>query len=218
MDLVVGRTVFSLVVIGIQQQNGAREHVHDVRRCVAHDHGRGKAVGQFAFGIQHGDEAVELILRRKFAHEQQIRHFLVAEATVAAFSQQVVHVVPPITQRPVVGYLLIVRHHVAMHVRDVRHAGDHAGAIGVAQATLHVELVVVRRIDGVDRLEVLVERELLFLFLGLDVAHKHNLSVANARLGPLPGWSDTPDRLRTRPRRQCIKYGWQQEKEGSSLA
>ena len=49
-----------------------------------------------------------------------------------------------------------------MHVRDVRKPSDHARAIGVAQTAFHVELLVLSRLDGIDRLEVLVQRNVLF--------------------------------------------------------
>ena len=49
-----------------------------------------------------------------------------------------------------------------MNVGDVRKTRDDARAVGVAQAALHVELVVARGFDGVDRLEVLVQSDLAF--------------------------------------------------------
>ena len=166
VDLVLRRAVLGLVVVGVQQQDGAREHVHDVGRRVAHDHGRGEAVGQLALSVQHGHEAIKQLARGQLAHEQQIRHFLVVEAALGAAVQQIVYVVAPVAQRALVRALLVIGDHVAVHVRDVRQARHHAGAVGVAQAALHVELLVERRVDGVDVPEILVERKLLLVVHG----------------------------------------------------
>lgn len=68
-----------------------------------------KPSGQFALGIERGDEAVELLLCGQLAHEQQVRHLLEVEAAIGhAGVQQVVHVVAAIAQHTLVGYLLAV--------------------------------------------------------------------------------------------------------------
>ena len=109
VDLVMSRTILGVRVVGVQQQDGALQHVHDVGRGVAHDHRGGEAVGQFALGIERGDEAVELLLCGQLAHEQQVRHLLEVEAAIGhAGVQQVVHVVAAIAQHTLVGYLLAV--------------------------------------------------------------------------------------------------------------
>ena len=105
----MSRAILGVRVVGVQQQDGALQHVHDVGRGVAHDHRGGEAVGQFALGIERGDEAVELLLCGQLAHEQQVRHLLEVEAAIGhAGVQQVVHVVAAIAQHTLVGYLLAV--------------------------------------------------------------------------------------------------------------
>ena len=165
MNLVMRRAILRVLIVRVQQQNGAREHVHDVGRRVAHNHGGSEPVGQLALGVEHRDEPVELVLRGQFAHKQQICHLFEVEAALGSIgSQQVVHIVSAIAKASLVGDLLVVRHHVAMDVRNIRESGDDPRAVSVAQAALYIVLVVVGRVDGIDRFEVLVEGDLpLFL-------------------------------------------------------
>ena len=60
-----------------------------------------------------------------------------------------------------------------MHVGDVGHAREHARAVGVAQAALHIVGGIQRRIDGVHLVEVLVQAHAASLVVadldGLDL-------------------------------------------------
>ena len=112
-------------------------------------------------GIDLGHETVQLLLRGKRPHKQQIGHLLESEAAVGPLvAQQVVYVVAAVGQMALVGHLNIIGHYVAMHVGDIRNASNNARAVGVAQAALHVEALVAAGVHGVDGHEVLVKGKL----------------------------------------------------------
>ena len=170
--LVLGRAILGMLVVRVEKKDGASQHVHDVRRNVAHDHGRREPVGELALRVDHLDEAIELPLRGQLAHEEQVAYLLVAVAAVVRrVAEQIVQIVAAEAQKPVVGALLAVGDDVAVHVGDVRHPREHAGAVGVAQPALHVVALVEARVDRVDLEKVSVEANLkLFLLADLDGA------------------------------------------------
>ena len=150
-DLVVERAVFGIGVIAVEQQDRTRKHVHDVRRRVAHDHGRRKAVGQLTEAVDNGNELAQLLLRGQFAHQQQVRDLFVCKTPVKRCAlQQVADAVAAEREHAFVRTLVSFGKHVAVHVGDIRHACDDARSVGVAQAALHAILLIERRIDGVD--------------------------------------------------------------------
>ena len=134
-DLVVERAVFGI----------------GVRRRVAHDHGRRKAVGQLTEAVDNGNELAQLLLRGQFAHQQQVRDLFVCKTPVKRCAlQQVADAVAAEREHAFVRTLVSFGKHVAVHVGDIRHACDDARSVGVAQAALHAILLIERRIDGVD--------------------------------------------------------------------
>ena len=170
VDLVLGRAVFCIGVIGVQKKNRACEHVHDVGRSVLQDHRCGEAVGQLALRIDRGDEGIELVSRGQLAEKQQVGYLLEAEARRGALlAEQVGDLVAAQAQRTLVRQLVTVGEQIAVHVRDVRHAREHAGAVGIAQASLHAELLVIGWVDVIDSLELLIEIDTL-------VVHARHLS------------------------------------------
>ena len=55
------------------------------------------------------------------------------------------------------GNLVAFVHHVAMNVRDVRNARDHARTVVVAQAAFDRIHVIEGRIDGINRYNIIIE-------------------------------------------------------------
>ena len=87
-DLVLDGSILGVFVVGIQKQDGSSQHVHDVGRGVAHDHGRGETIGQLALSIDGGDIVGKLLLRGKLAHQQQIGHLFIVESAILRINAQ----------------------------------------------------------------------------------------------------------------------------------
>ena len=161
-DLVLDGSILGVFVISVQKQDGSSQHVHDVGRRVAHDHGRGEAIRQFALRVDSGDVIGKLLLRGKLAHQQQVRDLFVVESTIFRVNaQKVVQVIPAKTQLAFVGAFLAIGHDVAMHVGDTRQTRQNAGSVGIAQAALHIVAFVLFSIDRIDALEILVQVDFL---------------------------------------------------------
>ena len=127
-----------------------------------HDDVRREAVGQFALVVDGGHEFLKLRLSGQVAAHQQVRDLFISEPTVVAgAAHQVVDIVTAQRQLTGNGHLLTVGKHVAVNIRDVRYARDDAGAVGVAQAALHIESLVVVGIDAIDLYDVVVELKVL---------------------------------------------------------
>ena len=84
VDLVLGRAVLRVGIVGIQKKNRACEHVHDVGRSVLQDHRCGEAIGQLALRIDRGDEGVELVSRGKLTEKEQVSYLFEAETSRGA--------------------------------------------------------------------------------------------------------------------------------------
>ena len=158
VNLMLRRAVLSALVGRVQAQDGAGEHVHEVRRRAAHDHRCREAVGQLALGIDHLHEAGQTLAGGQLAHEQQVGHLLVGKAALGIqIAQQIIDIVAAQAQASLGWHLLAVGHHITVHVGHVGHARQHAGPIGVAQTALHVVGLIVLGVDGVHLVEVLVQ-------------------------------------------------------------
>ncbi len=174
VNLVLGRAVLGGLVGRVQAQDGTSHHVHEVGRGVHHKRAGRKPVGQLALRIDHFHETVEALLGRQLAHEQQIGHLFESEAARRIqIAQKVVKVVAAQAQRALGRHLLAVGHHVTVNIRDIGHTREHARAVGVAQAALHIVLRIQRRIDSVHLVEVLVQAHAASLVVadldGLDL-------------------------------------------------
>ncbi len=168
VNLVLGGPILGVRVMAVEEEHRSSQHVHDVGRRVAHDHGGGEAVRQLALGVNDLDEGIKLGLRGKLAHKQQIGDFFKGKATIARLvAEEVVEVVAAQAKRALVSQLFAVGDNVAVHVGNIGHAGDHARAVGVAQAALDVIAVVVSRIDAVNLSEFVEQADLLGVF-GVD--------------------------------------------------
>ena len=157
-------------VVGIQKKNRAGQHVHDVRRGVLQDHRCGEAIGQLALRIDRGDEGVKLVSRGQLTEKEQVGYLFEAETSRGALlTEQVGDLVAAQAQRALVRQLVAIGEQIAVHVRDVRHTRENAGAVGIAQASLHAELLVIGWVDAIDFLELLIEIDTL-------VVHARHLS------------------------------------------
>ena len=170
VDLMLGRAVLRVGIVGIQKKNRTGKHVHDVRRGVFQDHRCGEAIGQLALRIDRGDEGVELVSRGQLAEKEQVGYLFEAETSRGALlTEQVGDLVAAQAQRALVRQLVAIGEQIAVHVRDVRHTRENAGAVGIAQASLHAELLVIGWVDAIDSLELLIEIDTL-------VVHARHLS------------------------------------------
>ena len=161
-DFVLDGSILGVFVVGVQKQDGSSQHVHDVGRGVAHDHGRSETIRQLALGIDGGDIVGKLLLRGKLAHQQQIGYFFVVEPAIFRVdAQKVVQVVPAQAQLAFIGAFLAIGHDVAMHVGDARQTRQNTGSVGIAQAALHIVAFVLFSIDRIDALEILVQVDFL---------------------------------------------------------
>ena len=131
--------VLGVVVVGVHPQHTALHLVHDVGR--GRVHGVHKAVGQGAVLGQDLAEAVQLGLVGQAAEQQQPDHFFKDEAVVAVgLLHDLGDVDAPVDQpardRDDMAFLILA---VAHNVADVGQAGQHAGAVRVAQAPLDAQ-------------------------------------------------------------------------------
>ena len=135
-------------IVGVQRQHRPGQLVHHVVAGRLEDHVLGEVGGQLP---EEGQDLAELLQRRRRgqgAEQQQIGRLLIAEAMLVGKAvDQILHVDAPVDQLAGHGDLLTVLHDVAPHVADLGHAGHDAGAVGIAQAPLHVVPLVVGRID-----------------------------------------------------------------------
>ena len=84
------------------------------------------------------------------AREQQVHKLLVTEAALAGSAlDQVVDAVATKRQTTLAGFLVAFVHHVAVDVGDLGDAGNHARAVGVAQAALDVGAFELMWVDAV---------------------------------------------------------------------
>ena len=158
VDLVLGGDEVCILIVGVQQQDAAGEHVHGACRGRVHDQVGHKAVRQVAPLVEHGVESVERGLVGELASDQQEGELLVAKAP---FCRSVVHQVEDVVaaqgQAALIGGLHAVLCGVAVHVADAGDTSDHTRAVRVAQTSLDVELGVVVGGDVLVRAEVLIE-------------------------------------------------------------
>ena len=117
MYLVLGRALLGVRIVGVQVQNGARQHVHQVARRYGHERIGGEAVGQLALGIYGGHEAVEALLVGQVAHQQQVAQLLEREAPLGTLlAEQVVQLVAAQAQRAFGWHLHPIDDLVAVHL------------------------------------------------------------------------------------------------------
>ena len=150
-------------VVRVLIEHNARKQVHDVRRRGAKKDASGEAIGQLALGINERYKVIELPLRWQHCGEQQICYFFEIEALINGFHvYQVIQVVATITQNAFIGNFVAIIHKVTMNVCHVRDAGNHARAVGIAQAALDGVFLVEAGVHFVDGVECIVQNEFLF--------------------------------------------------------
>ena len=76
---------------------------------------------------------------------------------IRAAVKQIVDIVAAERELAFDGNLVAFVHHVAMNVRDVRNARDHARTVVVAQAAFDRIHVIEGRIDGINRYNIIIE-------------------------------------------------------------
>ena len=142
---VVGRGVG-----GVEMKHAAAQHVHHVFGGAREDVVVHEAAGQVALVVEQARERGEVLPGGQVAREQQVHKLLVAEAALACGAlDQVVDAVTTKRQATLAGFLVAFVHHVAVNVGDLGDAGDHARAVGVAQAALDVGALELMRVDAV---------------------------------------------------------------------
>ena len=135
--------VVGIRVIGVEREDAAGQLVHDVLAGVVHDHALGEALGELAGLIHDVLEVIQLGPGGEIPHEQQIRDLLIAERSrFPVGAHDVIQVDAAVVQPAGRGDALAILNEVALHAADLRHADEHAGAVAVAQATLHVAAVI----------------------------------------------------------------------------
>ena len=141
--------ILSAVVVGVQAQHAALQLVHDIGRGGVH--GVHEAVRQGAGLCQDLAEIVQLLPGGQAAEQQQPDHFLKHEAVVAvSLVHDLVDVDAPVDQLAGGGdHMAFLILFVAHNVTDVGQAGQHAGAIRVAQAALDPQPLAGLRVDVV---------------------------------------------------------------------
>ena len=84
-------------------------------------------------------EIVEFAGSGQLAGDEQIRDLLIPKTVLLlGILYKVLDVVTTQDKMALVGHDPTVDHVVSVHVRDARETGDHAGAVRIAQAALHV--------------------------------------------------------------------------------
>ena len=158
VDLVLGRGVVRRGVEGVEQERRALQHVHD-RVAVGGAREDGEvAIGQLTARVDARAEVVKLGRRGQVPRDDEIRHLLVAKAVLALRpGNQVLDVVATKDEVALVGHGHAILLGVAVDVRDGGETHEHAGAVGVAQAALHVIAAVEVAVQDVGVLVAVIE-------------------------------------------------------------
>lgn len=107
------------------------------------DHILDKALRQLAVLLQQAREAGKLLRRRQIAEQQQPDDLLKAEAVLRGTAFDEVADIDAAVKQPALRRAALVRfHNIAVDIADARDAGQHAGAVRVAQAALDVILLI----------------------------------------------------------------------------
>ena len=116
------------------------------------------AVRQLPARVNAGAEVVQLGSGRQMPGDHEVGHLLVAKAVLALRScHQVLNVVATKDEVTLVGHDHAVLLGVAVDVRDGSETHEHAGAIGIAQAALHVVAAVEVAVQDVSILIAVIE-------------------------------------------------------------
>ena len=168
--------VLGVLVVAVHGQHASRHLVHQVRRRRVQDHVVGKALRQLAVVLQQLAELSVLLLRGQGAEQQQPDDLLKHEAVMGVgLGGQRVNVDAAVDQTARNGHdgavLLLVIADNAGHVRD---AGQHTGAVQIAQTALDAHLVCQMRVKGGVMFQIFVAEQLKLIRLqGRDVRVIH---------------------------------------------
>ncbi len=157
--LVAQAAVFRIFRAGIQQQHRTREHIHDVDRDVACNQMLGEAVRQLALLVDGLFKKEQLFTRGQLAAHEKVGDLLETEAAFAKYVlHQVFDIVAAESQMTFNRGFAVIGNDVAVNIRNVRDAGDHARSIGIAQAALDDVRIEIGRIHLVRLLKIGIER------------------------------------------------------------
>ena len=142
-------------IIGVQGQDRTAQLIHHVGARGLEDHILGEAGRERAILRQDLVEGGQLVPGGQGAEQQQIGCLLKAEAALGHKAvDQVLHVDAAVDEPALHRDLLAVLHIVALDVADLGDAGHDAGAVGVAEAPLDVDILIVGGVNGVMLLEL----------------------------------------------------------------
>ncbi len=126
-------------VEGIEQKDRAGHHIHDGMGARTAREDAEEVCRELAPRIDAGLEVGQLVAGRKSAGNQEIGNLLVAEAVLLLrVVDEIADMVAAVDEVALIRHELAVHHVVAMDIGDRRESYEHAGAIGIAQAPLHV--------------------------------------------------------------------------------
>ena len=142
------------VIIAVEGQDAPAQPVHDVPARRLEDHVLGEVYRQGPELGEDGIEIGELLPGGQGAEEQEVGGLLEAEAALGGEAvDQVLHVDAPVNEPALHGGALAVLDVVALDVADLGDARHDAGAVGVPEPPLHVDVFIMAGIDVVMLLE-----------------------------------------------------------------
>ena len=177
---ILQRGVVRAVVVAVHGQHAALELVHDVRGGGLEDHILEKAVRKAAGRGEDPVEALELLGGGQLPEQEKVGHLLIAEgARCRVAVHDLAHADAPVKEFSGDGDLFHVPHQIALHAADAGHAGDHAGAVGVAKALLDRGALVIARIDRIFAAHFGAQSFHIAVEFGLFADHPITSSVGN---------------------------------------
>ena len=149
-ELVLQGVVLGGVVIAVEGQDAPAQPVHDVPARRLEDHVLGEVHRQGTELGENGVEVGELLPGGQGAEEQEVGGLLEAEAALGGEAvDQLLHVDAPVDEPALHGDALTVLDVVALDVADLGDARHNAGAVGVPEPPLDVNVLIVAGIDVV---------------------------------------------------------------------
>ena len=142
---VLQAVILRFVVVRVEREHAAGHGIHDVRAGRLHDNIAHERIRQAAVAAEQFPEHLQFLPVRQRAEQQEISDLLEPVAPVLPESaHQVPYIVTPVPELAAGGLPVRV---LALHLTDLGQAGQHAVAVQVPQAAVHLVPVVQLPVD-----------------------------------------------------------------------
>ena len=135
--------VVCAVVVGVERQDAAREHIHKVGARYAHYIVVNEFVGYLSRVLNEFFVEFKILFRRQFSEEEQPRRFLVTESVFSAAGVDYVgNADPSVIEFTVNRHALEFVDEVTVNVADTGKTGNYTGSVGVTKPSFCITLSV----------------------------------------------------------------------------